>query len=539
MYAAESGRTEMILARVDMESGLMTDVAQLPQFEPQIGEPFFRVPNAGKVPSLVLGSLGQYRIDVPAGRVVQDDGIGGGYSYRRGVSAEELLFRDTLLDSGRAIPELAVSPDQSRIVWQARPHKGPSRGAYTSEIRVHDAASGETRTVATEGIPGGWDERHRSFEGNLLWISTQDLKPGSPANPLPWWKRFSHKPHVGDTPALVMAGESPAAASADTLEPLRERLQKEVGGQWRVWTSRAGFTRRPAISATLPTWFNVTVPYLIAPATKDDEVGKSPKDYEGSIALEVIATDNRYTVCAGPSYEPEVATQVLSIAGLTLSKEAEQHRLRHSAADWLDFRLAVTEQSGAAGSKSVPLANGPSLTQIEDYTKLFAEKGPNAGRQRGDPYVWFPRLDCCEVRPPLVTTSNRRAPYDRPHVLLSDKPEQVLLCGSKRPRPWSLKRVQAGEDAAGQPVVVMELDAVAAEHMAKLTSSNPGCALAVLFNNSVVQVIVLESKLSDRVVLSGKAFDKALVARIVRSLSECMMEQRGTTEKPTRTDAQD
>ena len=33
----------------------MTDVAQLPQFKPQIGEPFFRVPNAGmRVSSLAL-----------------------------------------------------------------------------------------------------------------------------------------------------------------------------------------------------------------------------------------------------------------------------------------------------------------------------------------------------------------------------------------------------------------------------------------------------------------------------------------------------
>ena len=329
---------------------------------------------------------------------------------------------------------------------------------------------------------------------------------------------------ASDRLALEKPGESPAGAGL--LESLRERLQKEVGGQWRLWTSRAGFAERPAIWATLPTWCNVTVPYLIAPASKDDKVGKSPKDYEGSIAMEVIATGNRYTVCAGPSYEPEVATQVLSIAGLTLSKEAEQYRLRHSAADWLDFRLAVTEQSGAVGEKSLPLANGPSPTQIEDYTKLFAEKGPNAGRQRADPYVWFPRLDCCDVRPPLVTTSNRRAPYDRPHVLLSDRPEQVLLCGSSRPRPWYLKRVQAGEDATGRPAVVMELDSVAAECMAKLTSSNLGCALAVLFDNRVVQVIVLESKLSDRIVLSGKAFDKPLVTRIVRSFSECTMAPR-------------
>ena len=72
------------------------------------------------------------------------------------------------------------------------------------------------------------------------------------------------------------------------------------------------------------------MPYIIAPSSKDDKVGERPEDFEGNMALEVIATDNRYTVFAGPSYKPEVATKVLSIAGLTLSKEAEQYRRRHS-----------------------------------------------------------------------------------------------------------------------------------------------------------------------------------------------------------------
>ena len=124
---------------------------------------------------------------------------------------------------------------------------------------------------------------------------------------------------TSDRLALEKSGESPAGA--DLLEALRERLQKEVGGQWRLQTSRAGFKERPAIGATFLTWFKVTVPYVIAPAAKNDKVGERPEDFEGAVALEVVATDNRYTVCAGPDYDPEVTANVLSIAGLSLSKE--------------------------------------------------------------------------------------------------------------------------------------------------------------------------------------------------------------------------
>ena len=107
------------------------------------------------------------------------------------------------MDSRRAIPELAVSPDQSKIVWRARPSKGPVRGEYTSDIRVHDAASGR-RTVATEGISGGWDERHPSFEGNLLWISTEELRFNRPSGiPPDGWKRFSHKPYLAGEYTLL------------------------------------------------------------------------------------------------------------------------------------------------------------------------------------------------------------------------------------------------------------------------------------------------------------------------------------------------
>ena len=109
------------------------------------------------------------------------------------------------------------------------------------------------------------------------------------------------------------------------------------------------------------------------------------------------------------------------------------------------------------------------------------------------------------------------------YVLLSDKPDEVLLNRSERPRPWHLNRVQATRDVQGRPAVELEFDEVAAAGMARLTKANLGRALAILFDNQVVQIQVIDGKLRDKMVLSDKAFDEKLVARILRSLRECMV----------------
>ena len=321
---------------------------------------------------------------------------------------------------------------------------------------------------------------------------------------------------------------------AETLEAVAARLKKAVGIDWPVSKSAAGFGSRRHIEVNLRTWYNTVVPYMVTPASPADQVGDRPADYNGAFAVEVIATDGRYSVVAGPSYEPEIAAKILAALGMTLSKEAEQHRLMYSAADWLDFRLAVARPLSREHQTLQPLAQGPSLEQIDDYAKLFAEKGPNGGRHRGDPYLWFQVLDCCEVSPLLLTkdvrdvlplhihpTTYRADSY----VLLSDKLDEVLLNRSERPRPWHLNRVQATRDVQGRSGVELAFDEVAAARMARLTKANPGRALAILFDNQVVQIQVIDGELRDKMVLSGKAFDEKLVARILRSLRECMVAQ--------------
>ena len=193
-YAAEGGMPEFVLVRVDIESGRMTDFCRLPKFEPEIGEPFFRAANGSEMPRLVLGRLGQYRVDLLQGCLVKDDGLGGGYRYRRRINSEELLCDRVLLDRGRTIPEVAVAPGGQGIVWQVRPLIHLLRGSHVSTIRFHDAQSKSSHTVATEWIPRAWDDRQRSFEGNLMWISAEDLKPAASATAPSGWLRLLSQP---------------------------------------------------------------------------------------------------------------------------------------------------------------------------------------------------------------------------------------------------------------------------------------------------------------------------------------------------------
>jgi len=197
LYPAEA---EMILARVDLDPDRITDICRLPPFELEYSAPFFRQVHKGEMPRLVLGRLGQYRTDLVERRLVEDAEIGGGYSYRRGKSADaadELRIKGKLLESGMVIQEVAVSPDERRVAWHARPTIRPVWDVDASKIRTHDTGPGEARTVAKEWIPDAWDTWRPSFEGNLLWISTGDLTPVRQTSPPAGWKRFSPRPYPG------------------------------------------------------------------------------------------------------------------------------------------------------------------------------------------------------------------------------------------------------------------------------------------------------------------------------------------------------
>jgi hypothetical protein len=182
---------DMVLASLDIATGQMTDLVRLPQFEPEIGEPFFRTADAAGVPRVVLGHLGQYRLELPARRLVEDDSLGGDYRGQFGRDPAEVFFKTDVLDSARGIPEIAVAPDGSAMAWEAH------MGMFRSMIRCHRASSSQRYDLAEERIPPAWASwcgRQPSLEGYLLWISSADLTPTAQPHLDAGWTRFSPQP---------------------------------------------------------------------------------------------------------------------------------------------------------------------------------------------------------------------------------------------------------------------------------------------------------------------------------------------------------
>ena len=339
----------------------------------------------------------------------------------------------------------------------------------------------------------------------------------------------------GDAAAPAPSGASTQAGTiraALNLDEAANKLTEATGATWRIPKGE----RAPGLGAELwgeiSSWHGVAVPYVVLPFGLDEQSKAKLELFRRNCnaALDVIASDDRCVVLAGPSRDPDVTARILAVLGMPESKEAEQLRKAHARPEWLDFRLAVARPSGTRGDLPIPLANGPTVAQIKDYQELFAAKGRNVGRYRGDPFLWFHRLGFCELSPLLVTTEDRiKAPY----ILLSNRPEHVLLSGSARPRPWHLKRVYAATDPQGRPSIGLEFDAAAAKLMGTLTESNIGRPLAVLFFDSVLSVLTIEGKITDKLLISGAKFDKALVDKIVRSLSECMLADNETVSPAT------
>jgi hypothetical protein len=256
-FNPEGGAPEMILASLDTTTGQTTDLVRLPRFEPEIGEPCFRPPDEAGAPRLVLGRLGQYRLDLAARRLLEDNGLAGGYRYQQGGDPEELFYKTTLLESGQKIPQVAVSPDGRRIAWEVWDRV---RRSEASVIRVHDAASSTKRTVATEWIPGSWDSRQRSFQGNLLWVSSQDLAPAAPAALAAGWTRCSSQPYP-----------APPTPYVDTRKNMADRLALHLG------------TDRPVYRLHEPVRLTVT----LTNKSDQDVIFKRPTGYGSFFHLSV------------------------------------------------------------------------------------------------------------------------------------------------------------------------------------------------------------------------------------------------------------
>ena len=106
----------------------------------------------------------------------------------------------------------------------------------------------------------------------------------------------------------------------------------------------------------------------------------------------------------------------------------------------------------------------------------------------------------------------------RRYVLLSTKPDEVLLGGRYGPPDWKLSSVGLARDERGKPMLQLELDEAGGRRLTKLTGEHLGRQMAVLVDDRVVTVPTIRSAIATKVAITGN-FEMSEVEAIQKALA--------------------
>ena len=127
------------------------------------------------------------------------------------------------------------------------------------------------------------------------------------------------------------------------------------------------------------------------------------------------------------------------------------------------------------------------------------------------PYAWF-ELDA-EAQLPLVMAAHG----GRKYVLLSMRPEDVMLAAADGPRRWRIEDASVGKTAPGRYALQVTLDDAGARRMAALGEAHRGALLAVLIDGRAVCLTKIQAKMPAQVEIDGN-FDARQAQRLLRGL---------------------
>jgi preprotein translocase subunit SecD len=164
----------------------------------------------------------------------------------------------------------------------------------------------------------------------------------------------------------------------------------------------------------------------------------------------------------------------------------------------LNFRIAPVSLLNFVRTESQP-TSPVSEADLQLYVKSLAADGPNALRDNGSPYAWFPihgkqgRYDSMIIQE-----------YEgRRYLLLSNKAGQKLVQKMGQGK-WKLSNASVGRDHEGSPSINFEFDHVGASYFSRLTKNNIGQLMAILLNDEVYSAPKIQSMIFSRGQITGK-----------------------------------
>ena len=172
------------LVTIDTTTGQIKDVVTIPSvpFSPFHGRIRFIREMQSSIPLLALNDE-LYRIDLKAGKLLEDDSIGGDYQQQQVNKSFSLSHKAKLIGQHKGNINASVSPDGEQVVWI---------GGYPArKLNYYNSADKTVRTVAR-----GW------FAGGFLWATDKELKATLKTPEVSkGWKTFADLPKPKPRPA--------------------------------------------------------------------------------------------------------------------------------------------------------------------------------------------------------------------------------------------------------------------------------------------------------------------------------------------------
>jgi SecD/SecF fusion protein len=183
----------------------------------------------------------------------------------------------------------------------------------------------------------------------------------------------------------------------------------------------------------------------------------------------------------------------------------------------LEFRIAPRQNDVAADGALSP-------ARVERLIELLAEQGPEALREEGESYAWYPAVEDAELGQ-LITADYQ----GRQYVLLSNKPNERLVRPGPDDPQWQLASARRGADELARPAVNFEFDSVGSNLFGQLTSSNQGKAMAILLDDEIYSAPVIRRTITGSGQIEGN-FTVAEVDELVRILQAGSLPARLNSE---------
>ena len=246
-----------------------------------------------------------------------------------------------------------------------------------------------------------------------------------------------------------------------------------------------------------------------APSTQPDPApvpSNQSAEPAGQPLPELHRNDDSPVTQAAPKTEPTPTTQPAPAP-------------RSQAGSQLSFR--ITARNPVTGVKD-PL---PDKT-IERHLADLEKNGPQSGHRRGDEHLWFP-CRFKDPRPDLVTAWHDGQRY----LLLSNRPEDIMLPTREDTRLWGLQKLYLSRDAEGCPAVAIVFDKPGTKRFQAFTTTHLDRAVAILIDEGVQTAPVIKSVISHRAMIAG-SFTPEQAEQIIDALRTGMPAQRAQGEAP-------